>query len=74
MQTINDFSFEQSLDFYGKSISELVIADVKTDTYHALVRRGIFLYVLSENGTYAELVSKLWFHHMQHWCNRTIFI
>ena len=63
MQTINDFSFEQALDFYGKSISALVIADEKADTYHALVRRGIFLDVLSENGTYADLVSKLWFHH-----------
>lgn len=62
MQTINDFSFEQALDFYGKSVSALLIADENADTYHALARRGVFLEVLAEDGTYTEMVHRLWFH------------
>jgi len=65
MQTINDFSFEQALDFYGKYVSAVVIADEKEDTYHALVRRGVFQDVLPENGTYTEMVHSLWFHRYE---------
>ena len=62
MQTINDFSLEQALEFYGKNVSALLIADEEADTYHALVRRGVFQDVLAENGTYTEMVHRLWFH------------
>jgi diguanylate cyclase (GGDEF)-like protein len=65
MQTINDFSFEQALDFYGSSVSALLIADENDDTYRALVRRGVFLEVLSESGTYTEMVHRLWFHRYE---------
>jgi len=65
MQTINDFSFEQALDFYGSSVSALLIADENADTYRALVRRGVFLEVLSESGTYTEMVHRLWFHRYE---------
>ena len=63
MQTISDFTFEQALDYFGKNVSAMVIADENADSYHSLVRRGIFQDILSENGTYEELVFKLWFHH-----------
>lgn len=62
MQTINDFTFDQALEYYGNSVSALVIADEKADTYRALVRRGVFQDVLSESGTYTEMVHRLWFH------------
>lgn len=65
MQTINDFSLEQALDFYGSSVSALLIADENADTYRALVRRGVFLEVLSESGTYTEMVHRLWFHRYE---------
>jgi hypothetical protein len=62
MQTIDDFTFEQALEYYGNSVNALVIADEKADTYRALIRRGVFQDVLSESGTYTEMVHRLWFH------------
>ena len=62
METSNNLSFEQALEFYGNSVSALVVADEKADTYQALVRRGVFQNVLSESGTYTEMVHRLWFH------------
>lgn len=62
MQTIDDFTFEQALEYYGNSVNAMVIADEKADTYRALVRRGVFQDVLSESGTYTEMVHRLWFH------------
>ena len=63
MQTIDDFSFEQALEYIKDSISAMVIADENENKYRALVRRGIFLNELKESGEYADLVRSLWFHH-----------
>jgi len=63
MQTINDISFEQALEYFGKAVSALIVADENADTYRALVRRGVFVDALAETGTYKELVHTLWFHH-----------
>lgn len=63
MQSINDVTFEQALDYYGKSVGAVLIADRAADTYRALVRRGIFQDVIAESGTYEELVRTLWFHY-----------
>ncbi|MBP3272857.1 MAG: GGDEF domain-containing protein [Ruminococcus sp.] len=63
MLTLNDISFEQALEYYGRSISALLVVDENTDSYRSVVRKGIFLDLLDESGTYANLVQKLWFHH-----------
>ena len=63
MQTIEDFSLEQVLEYIKDNISALVIADENENKYRALVRRGIFLNELKESGEYADLVRTLWFHH-----------
>lgn len=62
MQSINDITFEQAIDYFGKSVSAVVIADEAANTYHSLVRRGVFADVLDDSGTYTDLVQKLWFH------------
>ena len=31
MQTISDFTFEQALDYFGKNVSAMVIADENAD-------------------------------------------
>lgn len=63
MQNINEITFDQALKHLGDSVSALIVADENADTYHALVRRGVFTDVVTENGSYTDLVHTLWFHH-----------
>lgn len=63
MQTIEEFTIENALEYYGQSADAILIADQSADRYHALVRKGIFTEVLEENGTYTNLVQTLWFHY-----------
>lgn len=65
MQSIDDFSFEQALNYYGESVSAMLVADENADTYRALVRRGVFQDALAESGTYTEMVHTLWFHRYE---------
>lgn len=63
--SINDFSFEQAVEYFGNSVSAVVVADEKADTYRALVRRGVFNDILEDKGTYVDLVHTLWFHRYE---------
>ena len=63
MQEFNDISIEKALDYFGRSVSAVLVVDEKENAYHSLVRRGIFCDVTAENGTYSDLVQTLWFHH-----------
>ena len=63
MKAFDDITFEKALDYYGESVGALIIADQDSDSYRALVRRGIFQELLAENGTYTELVQTLWLHY-----------
>lgn len=62
MQNMDQITFGQALDYLGRSVGALVIADQNADSYRALVRRGIFQELLGESGTYKELMQALWFH------------
>ncbi len=62
MQNMDQITFGKALDYFGSSVGAMVIADRKADSYRALVRRGIFAELLDENGTYLDLIQKLWFH------------
>ena len=62
MQSIHDVTFERALEYFGNSVDAFLIADQNTNTYRALVRRGIFQELLSEDGLYSDLVQTLWFH------------
>ena len=63
MQELSDISFEKALDYFGRSVSAVLVVDEKADAYRSLVRRSIFCDILAENGTYSDLVRTLWFHH-----------
>lgn len=63
MQNINDVTFDDALNYFGNSVGAMIVADQEADSYRSLVRRGIFQRVISENGTYEDLVRKLWFHY-----------
>ncbi|MBR5164688.1 MAG: GGDEF domain-containing protein [Ruminococcus sp.] len=59
---LDDLTYEKILGLLGSSVDALIVADQSTDEYKAVTRKGVFLVVLDENGTYTDLVKKLWFH------------
>lgn len=59
---MHELTYEKALDFFGRSIDAMVVADPNADSYKSLVRRGIFLELIEDNGNYKDLVQKLWFH------------
>ena len=59
---MHEITYEKALDFFGRSIDAMVVADPNADSYKSLVRRGIFQELIEDNGNYKELVQKLWFH------------
>ena len=62
MQNFGDFTFDNALAELGRSVDALIITDQETDTYKALVLKGVFRKIISETGTYKDIVQKLWFH------------
>ena len=62
MTNFDDINLEQALDYIGKNVDALIIADQHADRYRAIRRRGVFNDLISENGTYKDIVQKLWFH------------
>ena len=62
MQTFDQFTFEDAVAFLGAHVGAILIADQSADRYRTLVRRGMFQELLAEEGTYKDLVQKLWFH------------
>ena len=59
---MHELTYEKALDFFGRSIDAMVVADPNADSYKSLVRRGIFQELIEDNGNYKDLVQKLWFH------------
>lgn len=62
MQNFGDFTFDNALAELGRLVDALIITDQETDTYKALVLKGVFRKIISETGTYKDIVQKLWFH------------
>ncbi len=44
------------------NVDSVIIVDLKTDSFRALKRNGIFEKYVEETGTYHDLIVKLWFH------------
>ena len=53
-ETISDLLFEK--------IDSIIIVDAKEDTYHTIKKQGLFERLLDDDGSYNNLVEKLWFH------------
>ena len=62
MLSIDNFTFENAAEFLEKNVGAILIADENADRYRALSRRGMFQELLAEEGTYKDLVQRLWFH------------
>ena len=61
-KAVNDFDLKDIAEFIEKNVDALLLIDEQADTFKAISRKGIFLDFIEENGSYHELIEKLWFH------------
>ena len=59
---MNVFTKESVSELLFKKVDAIIIADSKNDTFHTIKKKGLFEKLLDDEGTYKELVEKLWFH------------
>ena len=59
---INDITLEDVTSYAMKNADAIIVADGRADTYRALARRGLFAKLLDADGSYLDLIEKLWYH------------
>ena len=59
---INDITLEDVTSYAMKNADAIIVADGRADTYRALARRGLFVKLLDADGSYLDLIEKLWYH------------
>lgn len=64
MSTINleNCDLENVIDFVTNEIDAIVVVDGKNDKYKAIARKGLFTDIISEEGSYNDLIKTLWYH------------
>lgn len=56
------YTKESISDLLFEKVDSVIIVDTKKDTYHTIKKQGIFEKLVENDGTYKNLVEKLWFH------------
>ena len=56
------FTKESISDLLFQNIDSIVIVDAQNGTYQSIKRTGLFVNIIQENGSYNDLLEKLWFH------------
>ncbi len=59
---MNSFTKESVSDLLFSKVDSIIIVDASNDNYHTIKKQGLFENFLDEDGSYKELVEKLWFH------------
>ena len=59
---MNVYTKENISDLLFDKIDSIIIVDAEHDSYNVIKKQGIFDKFLKENGSYKDLVEKLWFH------------
>lgn len=59
---INEITLEEAMRYAGENVDAAVIANGKKDVYRTLIRRGVFETFLEKDGSYHDLIEKLWYH------------
>ena len=62
MINFENASLQQVLDYIVGTVDAIILADQHGDRYRAISRKSFFNELIAENGTYKDLVQKLWFH------------
>lgn len=56
------YTKENISDLLFDKIDSIIIVDAEQDSYNVIKKQGIFDKFLKDNGSYKDLVEKLWFH------------
>ncbi len=56
------YTKENISDLLFDKIDSIIIVDAEQDSYNVIKKQGIFDKFLNDNGSYKDLVEKLWFH------------
>ena len=56
------FSVSDALEYFQKSADAIILADGKNDRYRTIIKRKTIAEMLPDEGSYLELVEKLWYH------------
>ena len=59
---MNVYTKENISDLLFDKIDSIIIVDAEQDSYNVIKKQGIFDKFLKDNGSYKDLVEKLWFH------------
>ena len=59
---INDITLENALGIIKDQADAIIAVNTDEDSYHTILRRGLFTDFIEENGVYKELIEKLWYH------------
>lgn len=59
---MDELSLDKIVSFISDHVDALLVVDGNTDRYKSIIRRGFFEDLISETGTYNDLIEKLWFH------------
>ena len=52
---INDITLENALDLIKDQADAIIAVDTEADSYHSILRRGLFTDFIEENGVYKEM-------------------
>ena len=61
-KNITDYTVEDIIQFIKGNIDALLLVDAQTDTYKTVIKRGMFVDFIDDEGSYKDLIEKLWFH------------
>ena len=56
------FTKETVSDLIFDKIDSIIVVDAKKNVYHTIKKHGVFENFLEDDGSYKDLVEKLWFH------------
>ena len=59
---MSEYSKAKVSDLLFEKIDSIIIVDAQKDSYHTIKKQGLFETFLEQDGSYRELVEKLWFH------------
>ena len=55
-------TLENVVAFVTEEVDSIIVVDGKNDRYKTIVRKGVFVDFIEEQGLYKDLIAKLWYH------------
>ena len=59
---MTEYTKEYVSDLFYETVDAIIIVDAQNDSYHTVKQEGLFATFLEADGSYKNLVEKLWFH------------